>query len=204
MGRVWRQWCRCGVGAVGVRATACKHRRAVQWVVGAISEALLRRLAATRGSGALEELLHGFRVELGISNVQAVVGLRNHHVRLTIQAAFQFQRDHLEYRHAALAADQQHRPIQPAERLAWSGAAYVALAFALPELVRSSVLDGAAKVPIELNDLRFEPMLSHFFNPAVQFNTTVNGTDALGPTGALRGNRFPSAVTSPTTAPDGV
>lgn len=44
----------------------------------------------------------------------------------------------------------------------------------------------------------------YFFNPAVQFNTTVNGTDALGPTGAMRRNCFPSAVTSPTIVPAGV
>ena len=44
----------------------------------------------------------------------------------------------------------------------------------------------------------------HLFNAAVQFNTTVNGTDALGPAGAMRRNRLPSAVTSPTIAPAGV
>ena len=32
----------------------------------------------------------------------------------------------------------------------------------------------------------------------------VNGTDALDPTGAIRRNRFPSVVTSPTIAPAGV
>lgn len=52
--------------------------------------------------------------------------------------------------------------------------------------------------------LRFKRIIVYFFNPAVQFNTTVNGTDALGPTGAMRRNRFPSAVTSPTIAPAGV
>ena len=46
--------------------------------------------------------------------------------------------------------------------------------------------------------------MRYFFNPAVQFNTTVNGTDALGPTGVTRRNRLPSAVTSPTIAPGGV
>ena len=44
----------------------------------------------------------------------------------------------------------------------------------------------------------------YFFSVAVQFNTTVNGTDALGPTGVTRRNRLPSAVTSPTIAPEGV
>ena len=42
------------------------------------------------------------------------------------------------------------------------------------------------------------------FSSSLQFNTTVNGTDALGPTGVTRRNRLPSAVTSPTIAPGGV
>lgn len=42
------------------------------------------------------------------------------------------------------------------------------------------------------------------FSSSVQFNTTVKGTDALGPTGVTRRNRLPSAVTSPTTTPGGV
>ena len=46
--------------------------------------------------------------------------------------------------------------------------------------------------------------VSYFFNPAVQCNTTVNGTDALGQTVAMRRNRFPSAVTSPMIAREGV
>ena len=41
------------------------------------------------------------------------------------------------------------------------------------------------------------------FSSSLQFNTTVKGTDALGPTGVTRRNRLPSAVTSPTTAPVG-
>ncbi len=44
----------------------------------------------------------------------------------------------------------------------------------------------------------------HFFSPAVQLRTTVNGADALAPTGVTRRNRLPSAVTSPTIVPDGV
>ena len=51
---------------------------------------------------------------------------------------------------------------------------------------------------------RVLPDHSYCFNPAVQFNTTVNGTEARGPTGAIRRNRFPSAVTSPTIVPGGV
>ena len=41
------------------------------------------------------------------------------------------------------------------------------------------------------------------FSSSLQFNTTVKGTDALGPTGITRRNRLPSAVTSPTTTPGG-
>jgi hypothetical protein len=40
--------------------------------------------------------------------------------------------------------------------------------------------------------------------PVVQCNTTVNGTDAVGPTGATSRSRLPSAATSPTTEPGGV
>jgi len=34
--------------------------------------------------------------------------------------------------------------------------------------------------------------MCYFFRPAVQFNTTVNGTDALGSTGVTKRNRLPS------------
>ena len=49
-----------------------------------------------------------------------------------------------------------------------------------------------------------EMLLRYFLTPAVQLRTTVDGADALGPTGVASRNCFPSAVTSPTIVPGGV
>ena len=47
-----------------------------------------------------------------------VVAIGDHYVRLTIEAAFQFKRDHVEHRHATLTADEQHWTIHPAQGVA--------------------------------------------------------------------------------------
>ena len=73
---------------------------------------------------------------------------------------------------------------------------YAARAEAKP---RQRAAENGSRTTIQLRQI-----IAYFFNPAVQFNTTVKGTDAVGPTGVMRRNRFPSAVTSPTIVPEGV